>query len=296
MAASLNLDETYGALYIGVLFATFFQGVLTVQVYIYYTNFPGDSRWLKTLVASVWILDTTHLVLIAQTTYYYLVTSWGDQAALLASTTPLILQMLFVSLPALLCNIFFLYRVWVFSNHNWLTTGLLACGCLTGFCFEVAIIGQLLRRPIVTTFPQQTTKVEFGFGVLASMYCFVGLMGSPPHQLYSAPSNAVTRRFSFVQGVQPNSRSIVVLGTLVAHLLAPDKFIFIAIYFSSGRMYTNALLVSLNARRSPRSAMQQPFSTVEIGAWVGPTSLVLHQINSVCLNMSPNPFTNFLVT
>ncbi|KAJ7065169.1 hypothetical protein C8F01DRAFT_1349999 [Mycena amicta] len=174
MAASLNLDETYGALYIGgvglpsqkkplftspeVLFATFFQGVLTVQVYIYYTNFPGDSRWLKTLIAE-------------------------------------------------------------------------------------------------------------------------DLDGAPRR------TNFILRRIMQYAVATGLTTSIVVLGTLVAYLLAPDKFIFIAVYFSSGRMYTNALLVSLNARRSLRSAMQQPFSTVEIGAWVGPTSLVLHQINSVCLNI-----------
>ncbi|KAJ7055119.1 hypothetical protein C8F01DRAFT_1161160 [Mycena amicta] len=279
-----TMDETYGALYIGVLFATFFQGLLTVQAYTYYTNFPGDSRWLKALVATVWILDTTHLVLVAQASYHYLVTSWGDPAALLVAIPTLNLHMLFVSVPALLCNIFFLYRVWVFSNHNWLIIGFLGCGCLAGFCIEAGIIIEILSIPLVAEYSQQTTNAKWEFSVLAIfdllLACtLVWYIRTTKLELADemdgvpARTNLVLRRVMQYAVATGLVTSIVALGTLAAFMLAPDTFIFIAIYFSFGRMHTNALLVNLNARRSLRQSIQKPSSTMGLGSsWLRPSS------------------------
>ncbi|KAJ7051957.1 hypothetical protein C8F01DRAFT_637029 [Mycena amicta] len=284
------MDETYGALYIGVLFATFLQGLLTVQVYTYYMSFPDDSPWLKTLVAAVWILDTTHLVLIAQSTYHYLITSWGNNAALLVATTPFLINMIFIILSSLLCQTFFLYRVWVFSKHNWLITGFLGCGCLAGFCIESTIVGQILSFTAVEEYTQLTTNAKWSFSVLALfdllLACTLawyirttkveladGMDGLRPR------TNLVLQRVMQYAVATGLTTSIVGLATLVAYLLAPDKFIFIAIYLSFGRVYTISLLVSLNARRSLRSALQRPSSTIGLGAWLGPPSLSMHQIN-----------------
>ncbi|KAJ7055121.1 hypothetical protein C8F01DRAFT_471345 [Mycena amicta] len=287
-----TMDETYGAMYIGVLFATFLQGLLTVQVYAYYMSFPNDSLWLKTLVAAVWMLDTTHLVLIAQATYHYLVTSWGNYAALLVATTPFLIHMIFISVSSLLCQIFFLHRVWVFSKHNWLITGFLGCGCLAGFCVESTIIAELLRNPQVADFPKQITNVKLSFGVLAAFDLFLActlvwyvrttktaIAEDVDH--VSRRTNLILRRIMQYAVATGLTTSMVGLATLVAYLLATEKFIFIAIYFSFGRMYTNALLVSLNARRSLRSALQRPLSsTIGLSPWLGPPSLSVHQIQT----------------
>ncbi|KAJ7055128.1 hypothetical protein C8F01DRAFT_471542 [Mycena amicta] len=285
-----TMDETYGAMYIGVLFATLLQGVLTVQVYTYYMSFSNDSAWLKTLVAAVWILDTTHLVLIAQSTYHYLITSWGNNAALLVATTPFLINMIFIIVSSFLCRIFFLYRVWVFSKHNWLITGFLGCGCLAGFCIECTVIGEMLSFTAMEEYSQLTTNAKWSFSVstlfdllLACTLAWYirttkveladGMDGVHPR------TNLVLRRVLQYAVATGLTTSMVGLATLVAYLLATDKFIFMAIFFSFGRVYTNSLLVSLNTRRSLRSALQRPSSTIGLGAWLGPPSLSMHQIN-----------------
>ncbi|KAJ7055082.1 hypothetical protein C8F01DRAFT_1160984 [Mycena amicta] len=281
--ATPSMDETYGALYIG--------GLLTVQAYTYYTNFPNDSRWLKSLVRALHvILDTTHLVLIAQASYHYLVTSWGDQAALLVATPPLNLHMLFDSVPALLCNIFFLYRIWVFSNHNWLISGFLGCGCLAGFCIAAGIIVKILSIPLVAEYSQLTTNAKWELSVLAIfdllLACtLVWYIRTTKVELADemdgvpARTNLVLRRvmqyavatglatsFFLFRPTNPNNFQF---------MLAPDSFIFLAIFFSFGRMHTNALLVSLNARRSLRQSIQKPSSTMGLGSsWLRPSNLI----------------------
>ncbi|KAJ7279955.1 hypothetical protein C8J57DRAFT_1220484 [Mycena rebaudengoi] len=131
-----TMDTTYGAMLIGVLFATFFQGVLTLQAYIYFESFPNDPIKLKTLVATVWVLDVAHLVLISQSCYYYLISSWGNDAALLFSTKPLDLHLVFVGLATGL--------IWTFSKKNWLLTGL---GCKYSLVSEDVKLQAIMRTP-----------------------------------------------------------------------------------------------------------------------------------------------------
>jgi hypothetical protein len=127
-----------------------FQGILTLQAFIYYKRFPGDPKYLKILVSApihelyllhvlistpfctqvtvIWsvpqnihiflatngtssrILDATHLVLIAQAVYYYLVSSYADPVALLAISQTIGLHFVFVGLATTCCQGLFLNR------------------------------------------------------------------------------------------------------------------------------------------------------------------------------------------
>ncbi|TFK70806.1 hypothetical protein BDN72DRAFT_503191 [Pluteus cervinus] len=55
-------------------------------------------------------------------------------------------------------------------------------------------------------------------------------------------------RLIYQVGATGLATSLIAVAALVAYIIRPKSFIFIAIHFSLGRMYTNSLLVSLNAR------------------------------------------------
>ncbi|KAJ7095516.1 hypothetical protein C8R44DRAFT_813382 [Mycena epipterygia] len=90
-----------------------FQGILSVQAYIYYENFPEDPLSLKAT------LDFVHLVLISQAMYYYLVTNWGI--------------------------------VWRFSNRNKLLTGVLTAGCTSTLVLDLLLAAQTIASRNSTT-------------------------------------------------------------------------------------------------------------------------------------------------
>ncbi|KAF5361755.1 hypothetical protein D9756_002579 [Leucocoprinus leucothites] len=124
----INLSSSYGVLLIGVLFATFFQGVLTVQVYQYYQDFPEDPRATRILVAILWTLDFIHLVLISYTIYYYLVTSWGNTGGIMHLVLPFCFHLFPIAFTTLFSQLFFLYRIWVFSQRNaWIVGPIFIC-------------------------------------------------------------------------------------------------------------------------------------------------------------------------
>ncbi|KAF7326024.1 ANK-REP-REGION domain-containing protein [Mycena kentingensis (nom. inval.)] len=232
------LAETYGAFFIGVLFATFFQGVLTVQAYIYYENFPRDHISLKSLVAIVWLIDLIHLVLITQSCYHYLIHSWGDNAALLVSTQALDLHLVFVGLASVICQLFFLSRIWRFSQKNWILTGILGIPCVLIFVLEVFISVEISRTPNVAAFSEYTGEVLSVFALAASVDVAIAVI-----------------LVWYLQQGKTSFERILAVADLIVYLATPRTFVFIAMHFSMGRMYTNAFLATLNSRRKLRQVL-----------------------------------------
>ncbi|KAF8169854.1 hypothetical protein K438DRAFT_224294 [Mycena galopus ATCC 62051] len=279
-----SLSTTYGAMLIGVLFATFFQGVLTLQAYIYYESFPKDTARLKFLVATVWVLDVAHLVLICQSCYHYLISNWGNSAALLVSTQELDLHLVFVGMASALCQGFFLSRIWTFSQKNRLLTGRLSAACLTTFALEAAMSAQISRVPSVAAFNSLTGEVVTTLGLSAAGTFSLFGLNRDDRAVMSTVDVAIAAilvwylqqgktsfdRTSFVVArvVQYTvatglATSLLAVSCLIVYLATPNTFIFIALHFSLGRMYTNALLATLNSRRNLRKVLDD-------GGTVGP--------------------------
>ncbi|TFK39374.1 hypothetical protein BDQ12DRAFT_53551 [Crucibulum laeve] len=256
-----DLDSTYGAMFIGLLFACFFQGVLSVQVYHYYENYPKDSIRVKLFVALLWILELAHLVLISHATYHYLVTNWGNPTALLYATQTLDLHLVFIGAATILCQSFFLHRIWIFSSRNIPLMVFLVLGCLSMLALDIVMTVIINRGDrSVALFNSFTPgviavfSISAGFDlILAGLLCFY-LRNSTGN--FDRMNTLVSRviQYTVATGLLT---SIVAVACLVAYLIRPTSFIFIAIHFSLGRMYTNALLATLNARQKLKESMME---------------------------------------
>ncbi|KAF7327195.1 ANK-REP-REGION domain-containing protein [Mycena kentingensis (nom. inval.)] len=272
--AAVDMDKTFGALFVGVLLATFLQGLLTLQAYTYFVNFPTDRVWLKIMVASVWFLDAVNLGLIAQSTYYYLVTNWGNAEALAFGTVPFNLHMLFIGLPSLICQFFFLYRIWTFSEHNYVLVGALAILCVASFAVLVVGVAQILLDLHIEQYSHQTKKGIWIFTSAASadlliafaLVWYLRKSKGPEVDFKGAywRTDLILARITQYTVATGLLTSIFGFVVLAAFMLSPTTFIFIGIYFSFGRIYTNALLVNLNARRSLRESINQPTENIRI--------------------------------
>ncbi|KAJ7934268.1 hypothetical protein B0H13DRAFT_2650226 [Mycena leptocephala] len=266
-------ESSNGALLIGVLVSTFFQGILSAQAYIYYESFPEDPLSLKALVRFVWTLDFVHLVLISQAMYYYLVTNWGNVAALGLTTIELDLHLVFLSVATFTCQAYFLHRVWRFSNRNTLLTGVLTAGCTSTLVLDLLLAAQTIAGRNSTKIAPSSKRASiavFSTGgandlAIALVLCWY-LQRSKSE--FDRTKFVLTRiiHFTVSTGLVTRQRySLLALGTLAAYVGSPDTFIWLAMYFSLGRMYTNALLATLNSRRKLRTLLlATPMGTTEI--------------------------------
>ncbi|KAH0588393.1 hypothetical protein H2248_004247 [Termitomyces sp. 'cryptogamus'] len=130
-AQHLVLPDRPGALLIGFLLAAVLYGVSTLQTYLYWFNYPKDRAETKVLVAAVWMLDTTHTVLMSICLYYYLVTNYGNQPTLTSGHWSLFTSLIINVNIAFLVHVFFTLQIFRFSKVGvrwWLAsfTGLLS--------------------------------------------------------------------------------------------------------------------------------------------------------------------------
>ncbi|TFK64718.1 hypothetical protein BDN72DRAFT_774245, partial [Pluteus cervinus] len=125
------------------------------------------------------VLDLAHLVLISQATYHYLVTNWGNQAVLGFSTIPLDTHLALIGLATILCQSFFVQRIYVFSGRNLFLTSFLILGCLATLSLEFLLTVQISINLNVSSFlahPGEVVAV-FGMGagfdlIIAGLLCF----------------------------------------------------------------------------------------------------------------------------
>jgi len=297
------LDSTYGALYIGVLIATFFQGILTIQAYVYYESFPDDSWRLKALVGGVWLVDLVHLILIGQATYHYLVTEWGNPNSLPFSIWSFDAHLIPLGISTIMCQAFFLWRIWLFSAKSVLLIVALSSLCLTTFALDIYMAVQDIRMVVVSEFQTLAPEVTATFSTgAASDVCIALLLcyylrrgGSGFEKTNSIISHLI--RYTVTTGL---ATSMLAVACLIAYFARPNTFIFIAMHFSLGRMYTNALIATLNSRRTlrrnngdhtsiprttvsvkgPRTSTQMISREVPVGYKAGALPLAIENIRS----------------
>ncbi|EDR01492.1 uncharacterized protein LACBIDRAFT_310909 [Laccaria bicolor S238N-H82] len=107
-----TLDNTIGALQIGVIFAIFLFGIITLQTYLYFRRFSASDPWmLKALVGVVWILELLHTIGICYELYHSTITLFGQPQRLFRF--PILGGITLVGgLITLITQCFFSLRVW----------------------------------------------------------------------------------------------------------------------------------------------------------------------------------------
>jgi len=242
-----------------MLFSAFLQGLLFLQTYNYFENYPKDRLGLKIFVALLWLLDFSHLILAGQTTYHYLVTSWGDVSALAHATVGLDMHLLLIALVALMSQSFYLYRIYLIGHKNWknyFLVGFLALGCLAMFGLALTLPILYLPKLLVSSFanprwvPIGVSMFALGAvfdTLIAGVMCYYLQKGRTGFRKTNTMIMRVMQ-YTLATGLATTALAIATLIMEIV-LLHSNSLVFIAMHFSLGRVYTNAVVYSLNSRQ-----------------------------------------------
>ncbi|KAF9035624.1 hypothetical protein BJ165DRAFT_1533605 [Panaeolus papilionaceus] len=260
---AVTIDNTLGVAFIGLVVAATLHGVSLVQAFYYYTH--QTDKWpIKTLVGVVTLFDTVHQVLITHTMYQYLITGWGDQKMLQKLVWSLIVEVLFNGLTALVVQSFLTMRVWRLSGRNiWLTisTGSLVLAefaCITVYttlAIHIPTIAGLMSLKSLSI--SVNVLAAAGDVLIAVTLCTLLHLSRTGFQRSDTMINKLIL-FSVNTGVLT---SLCAIASLISITVAGNTFIYIAFFFCIGRLYTNSLLATLNARKMIRGASDMINST-----------------------------------
>ncbi|KAF8999303.1 hypothetical protein BDQ17DRAFT_756729 [Cyathus striatus] len=263
MSTHPGLDKTLGAAFVGVVAAAILHGVSCVQAWYYYTH-QRDSWPIKALVGAVMAFDTIHQALITHTVYTYLVSNWGDTAFIQRLVWSMLVEVLFNGLTGLLVQSFLTMRVWRLSNRKVILTGICSIlvvaefGCVvtfTAMSLHLETFVQLAKLKYLSILVNALAAA--GDVLIAGTLCVLLHRSRTGFERSDTMINKLIL-FAVNTGLLT---SICACASLISITVAGETFLYIGFFFCIGRLYTNSLLATLNARKMIRGAGNGTHST-----------------------------------
>ncbi|KAF6760860.1 hypothetical protein DFP72DRAFT_56129 [Ephemerocybe angulata] len=252
----MYLDNTLGAAFVGMVVAATLHGVSCVQAVYYFTH--QSDRWpIKLLVAAVMVFDTVHQALITHTVYTYTVTNWGNGDILGLLVWSLLVEVLFNGLTALLVQSFLTMRVWRLSNHSVLLTGLTGILVVAEFGCVIAFTGLSIGMKTFARLAElEALSITVNALAAAGDVLIAATLCTILHRSRTGfhRSDTMINRLILFSVNTGFLTSLCAVGSLISIVVAGHTFLYIAFFFCIGRLYTNSLLATLNARKLIRGS------------------------------------------
>ncbi|KAF8231687.1 hypothetical protein L208DRAFT_50039 [Tricholoma matsutake] len=213
------VDNTMGAILIGTIVSAALLGVAYVQMFYYFVEYSKDHWHLKLLVTCTVLCDSVHQALISHTAYTYLVTNYNNPAYLQSLVWSLLLEVFFNGATAAMVQSFYATRVYRLSRSILFSTFIMIgivvnAGCAIDILIATSLVILLYRS-------------RSGFKHSDTM---------------------INRLILFVVNTGVMT-SLAASGAFISLLASPHTLLYAPWYLFSGRLYTNSLLASLNARK-----------------------------------------------
>ncbi|KAF7346808.1 O-methylsterigmatocystin oxidoreductase [Mycena sanguinolenta] len=264
---AFNPFTTIGALEIGVMVALFLSGLLTVQVILYFQRHRSDRRGVRFLVAFCGCLDILHTIAICHALYTVTVIQYGEPQLLLVPPLSMDLTILMSGFIGPLEQVHILcdHLVWLIFSEGWFTYRLykltkslplpVFCMCLTIARF-VGLLGlsaiALHQNPLPEYYQRASWLIEaililsavLDTTLVASLCYFLSSWRLDKSRVMHKIVNQI-----MTWTVQSGAVTVVgTMGVLITFLTMKDNMVYIGFFFVQPKLFSNALLLSLNSR------------------------------------------------
>ncbi|KAJ4492825.1 hypothetical protein C8J55DRAFT_215872 [Lentinula edodes] len=283
------VDNTMGAAFIGVICAASLYGVSCVQTWFYFSRYPGDLWYIKCLVAIVWVFDSIHQALISHTVYFYVVTNFSNPTEQANLVWSILLEVLFNGLIGFLVQSFLTMRVWKMSNQNKPLTLLIVMfvlgelGCSVAFTISSL---KLVTWKDLTSLKSLSMTVNV-LGAVSDVIIAAGLFYFLHRSRtgFKKSDTMISKLIMFTVSTGLLT-SVCAVASLLSILIWGKTLIYVAFYFSLGRLYSNSLLATLNARKGIRGLNVEEGDNVSVSLQTFSNKLRLRPMRN--MTMAPN--------
>ncbi|KAJ3936905.1 MAG: hypothetical protein NXY57DRAFT_59713 [Lentinula lateritia] len=283
------VDNTMGAAFIGVICAASLYGVSCVQTWFYFSRYPGDLWYIKCLVAIVWVFDSIHQALISHTVYFYVVTNFSNPTEQANLVWSILLEVLFNGLIGFLVQSFLTMRVWKMSNQNKPLTLLIVSfvlgelGCSVAFTISSL---KLVTWKDLTSLKSLSMTVNV-LGAVSDVIIAAGLFYFLHRSRtgFKKSDTMISKLIMFTVSTGLLT-SVCAVASLLSILIWGKTLIYVAFYFSLGRLYSNSLLATLNARKGIRGLNVEEGDNVSVSLQTFSNKLRLRPMRN--MTMAPN--------
>ncbi|KAF4615953.1 hypothetical protein D9613_011258 [Agrocybe pediades] len=250
----VQADANLGAVEVATFLSLILYGVSLSQGYTYFRRFEGDRFRLKFMVSMLLCLETFHSFTAGMAIYYDTVTRWKTAEA---NSYPISTNVVLETLITLLVQCFFCFRIYRLSGRfsvSILCFVLALVRFIGGVAMSVENYKDVPNKPnngvaTVARFSWMiTAALACGSGadilIAISMIYYLRKMASPAN--LQSTTDILNRliRFALQTGLITSMTSLAV----IACFQAMSNMIWFGLYIILAKLYSNSLLVSLNAR------------------------------------------------
>ncbi|KAG1718485.1 uncharacterized protein EDB91DRAFT_1258529 [Suillus paluster] len=117
MAFNIDLNNSFGALYIGATIGAIFFGLSNVQAFLYFQAHRDEGiTFYKIAVCWLCFLDALHVALVNHIIYYYLIVNYANPLALPEIVWSFKVMMIIDTLIVYTVHLLYLQRIWILSK------------------------------------------------------------------------------------------------------------------------------------------------------------------------------------
>ncbi|KAF8715644.1 hypothetical protein AX14_012524 [Amanita brunnescens Koide BX004] len=265
-----DVANTLGALLVGSFAAAALTGITTVQIFLYFKLYPSDKIGLKIFAFVIWFLDLTHTVLIGRTVWRGLIVHFGAMDRAQALPWPLALTIVDTAVLTIIVHCFFIYRIHILTNHNYLISMPLSLLALSRLVFACLATYQMITLKLLHAFVRRYRWTFTGDLLISAVmdviitislcYLLRRSQKSLPSSLGLVLDSLIL--YTFETGALT---CIATLTVLIYWLAIPTNLVFMSLYFVIIKLYANSLLATLNTRRDLQKVNTSHGTQVEAG-------------------------------
>ncbi|KAF9469788.1 hypothetical protein BDZ94DRAFT_1243263 [Collybia nuda] len=245
-----DFDMSVGVLLIGLFFNTYLYGLVTYQFVVYANAKFNDPLWIKGVVWTLFVTDTLHSAVAVYAAWETCVTNYANPASLGVISWTIPFTAVATSVAAIITQFFLGHRVFVLTKNKYLF-GIIGILSVLGFIFGVyagvksGIIKEVAKfaplKPLVTCWLTFQTSADLLITFILSFVLGRSRTG------FRKTDTIINR---LIRGAVQTGlfASIFALADLFTFLLHPNTNLYAMFAYPIGRIYTNTLLDTLNAR------------------------------------------------
>ncbi|KAF9483732.1 hypothetical protein BDN70DRAFT_873332 [Pholiota conissans] len=262
----VDLNDSIGALQIGSLFAIFIFGIVTMQMYLYYSTFWGDPWYYKVLVATVWLLEIGHTLGVSYEVYHATIILYG-QPQLLTTFDALGSVTAIGGVITLLVQGFFAMRLYRVLPKPYSYIGI--------FCVFLSII-RCAAAIYLTSQAVSAANIEEYRDHMAWLITALLVVGAAVdviiavamlYYLAKKRTQGLERIASVIDRLIAYTirtgllTSVAAVIMLICFKTMPQNLVWLALYTFLAKLYSNSLLSSLNSRQDMRDEISNNASS-----------------------------------
>ncbi|THU89708.1 hypothetical protein K435DRAFT_283215 [Dendrothele bispora CBS 962.96] len=252
-----NPNLMIGPLILGNTLSSVLFGILTLQTYLYYGNFPNDPRRNKIAVAAVWILECGHFICTFVETWIDAVTHFGEITIYFLIPRVLAVSLLIAGLVLSIFTLMFADRIYRMSNNKYIFVFLCIASAVRLLASTANYIAIWRSEDILEYLDRWNWAIpaQLGLGLLTDLVITLSLVIYLKKQNRTMNHSTMRIVDTLVWWSIESGCSTVVLGiaTLLTMIYLPHTYIWISMLLIITRVYSNVLLASLNGRAKLRA-------------------------------------------